>query len=125
MLFGFGDSYLIAVTDETGTDTTALFGRTWTPVPIPEADRRAEHAKRVTQTSKYWDETLIKNAFQFGDIPTTAPAYDWIGLDGRGDVWVRTPVPTDTLRSQFDRLRSRPSLARAGDRGKAPPEAGG
>jgi hypothetical protein len=102
MLYGFGDSYRIAVTDETGADTTALFGRAWTPAMIPEADRRAEHARRVAETSKYYDETVVRNGFQFSDIPTTAPAYDWIALDGRGDIWTRTPLPTDTTRSLFD-----------------------
>ena len=102
MLVGYANGYQIAVTDRTGRDTTALFGRTWTPVPIPDAVRRAEVERRVTQTSKFWDERAVRNAFLLTDVPTSAPAFDWLGLDGQGNIWARTPLPGDSTRTLFD-----------------------
>lgn len=102
LLVGYATGYQIAVTDRTGKDTTSLFGRAWTPTPIPEEVRKEEVERRVVQTAKYWDERAVRNAFLLSDVPATAPAYDWFGLDGRGDIWVRTPVPGDSTRALFD-----------------------
>ena len=102
LVYGFGDKYLIAITTHNGTDTLALFGRQWAPAPIPEAMRNAELERRVENTKKFWDERAVRNAFLLTDIPTNAPAYDWFGRDGRGNLWVRTPVPSDSTRTLFD-----------------------
>ena len=102
VVFGFGDRYLLAITRHHGADTVALFGRAWTPAPIPDAMRSAEVERRVEGTKKYWDERAVRNAFLLSDVPTSAPAFDWIGVDGQGDLWVRTPVPNDSTRTLFD-----------------------
>lgn len=102
MLVGYAGDYRIAVTRGQGKDTTALFGREWTAMPISDAVRKAELQRRVAQTSQFWDTTMVRNAFQLSDVPTSAPAYDWLSVDGAGDIWARTPVPGDTTRSLFD-----------------------
>lgn len=103
MLYGFSDRYELAVTTHDGADTLALFGRTWAPAAIPDEMRKAEVERRINNTKgSVWDERLVRNAFHLSDIPTTAPAYDWLGVDGAGNIWVRQPVPTDSTRSLFD-----------------------
>lgn len=102
MLVGYAASYQVAVTRDQGKDTTALFGREWTAVPISDAMRKAEVERRVRQTSGFVDTAVVRNAFQLSDVPTTAPAYDWLDIDGAGDTWVRIPVPGDSSRSLFD-----------------------
>lgn len=102
ILVGYATGYQIAITDHTGKDTTALFGRAWTPVPIPDGVRKAEVERRITQTAKYWDERAVRNAFVLTDVPTSAPAFDWLGYDGQGNIWTRTPLPGDSTRTLFD-----------------------
>ena len=102
VVVGFSDRYLLAVTRNNGADTLALFGRQWAPSPISDEMRKAEVERRVNNTKEYWDERLIRNAFLLSDVPTSAPAFDWIGRDARGDIWVRTPVPSDSTRTLFD-----------------------
>jgi hypothetical protein len=99
---GFSDRYQLAVTTRNGTDTVALFGRAWTPAEVPEAMRHAEIEGMVAGNKLYINETVLRNAFVYSDIPATAPAFDWMGTDGRGDLWIRTPVPADSTRSLFD-----------------------
>jgi hypothetical protein len=99
---GFSDRYQLAVTTRNGSDTVSLFGRAWTPAEVPEAMRHAEIEGMVANSKSYINETVLRNAFVYSDIPATAPAFEWMGTDGRGDLWIRTPVPTDTTRSLFD-----------------------
>ena len=99
---GFSDHYQLAVTAKNGADTVALFGRSWIPVDVPEAMRRAEIEGMVTSNKSWINETVLRNAFVYSDIPATAPAFDWMGTDGRGDLRIRTPVPADSTRSLFD-----------------------
>lgn len=102
VVFGFSDQYLFAVTRSHGADTIAIFGRAWAPAPISDAMRAAEVERRVNGTKEYWDERAVRNAFLLSDVPTSAPAFDWIATDARGDIWVRTPVPSDSTRTLFD-----------------------
>jgi hypothetical protein len=102
VIFGFSDRYQLAVTTRDGADTVALFGREWAPLPVAEERRAAEVERRVNGSKKWFDERLLRNEFQVGEIPATAPAFDWLGRDARGAIWVRTPVPSDSNRTLFD-----------------------
>jgi len=99
---GFSDRYQLAVTTRNGADTVSLFGRTWTPAEVPESMRHAEIEGMVASNKSWIDETTLRNAFVFADVPATAPAFEWMGTDGRGDLWIRTPVPADSMRTLFD-----------------------
>jgi len=102
LVSGFADRYLFAVTQKNGADTVAIFGRSWTAAPVPEEVRTSTLNERITQTMKYNDEAAVRNAFQLSDIPTTAAAFDWLGRDGAGNLWIRTPNPSDSTRTTFD-----------------------
>lgn len=102
VILGTSGQYLLAVTRENGADTVALFGRQWTPLPISDDARKAEVERRVQGSLQSWDERALRNAFLLSDVPTTAPAFDGIGVDGAGDIWIRTPLPEDSTRVLFD-----------------------
>lgn len=105
MFVGFSDGYRIAVTGRQGTDTSALFGRAWTPTPISEATREAEVARegqRTAAITQVMGGGVNGGGLQAADLPTEAAAFDWMGLDGAGDLWVRLPLPGDSTRSLFD-----------------------
>jgi hypothetical protein len=102
MVYGFSDRYQLAITTRNGADTLGLFGRTWTPTPIADAMRTAEVERRIKEAGDNWDERLLRNSFLVSDVPTAAPAYDWIGVDGDENIWVRVPLPGDSTRTLFD-----------------------
>jgi hypothetical protein len=102
MVYGFSDRYQLAITTRNGADTLGLFGRTWTPTPIADAMRTAEVERRIKDAGDNWDERLLRNSFLVSDVPTAAPAYDWIGVDGDENIWVRVPLPGDSTRTLFD-----------------------
>lgn len=100
LLRGWSGAYRIVVS-RTGVDTAAVFGRAWTPALIPDAVRSAEVESRVRNFKEY-DQSLVRAAFHLADVPTTAPAFDWIGQDDSGYRWVRLPRPGDSTRTLFD-----------------------
>src|SRR5688572_17149389 len=102
MVYGFSDRYQFAITTRNGADTLGLFGRIWTPTPIADAMRTAEVERRITDAGDNWHERLLRNSFLVSDGPTAARAYDWIGVDGDENIWVRVPLPGDSTRTLFD-----------------------
>ncbi|HET7041265.1 MAG TPA: hypothetical protein VFI13_04575 [Gemmatimonadales bacterium] len=102
VVLGHSSRYALAVTERNGADTVALFGRAWIPAEVSEEARHAVIEGMVAGNKGRIDETSLRNAFVFSDIPATAPAFDWMGTDGAGDLWIRTPVPGDSTRSLFD-----------------------
>lgn len=102
MLWGFGDHYLLAITKNNGADTVALFGRSWTAAPIPDAMREAVTEERIQGSKDFLGESVARTSFDLASVPHTAPAFDWIDIDGEGNTWVRTPIPTDSTRTNFD-----------------------
>lgn len=101
LLYGWSGGYRIAVSRGKG-DTLAVFGRRWTATPISEKARREAIAERKQGFKGQFDDAELDRMMQFGDVPATAPAFDWIGEDARGDRWVRTPDPGDSLHAWFD-----------------------
>jgi hypothetical protein len=100
VLRGWSGGYRIVVS-RTGIDTAAIFGRAWTPVPIPDAVRSAAVESQV-RNFKAYDQSLVRAAFHLADVPTTAPSFDWIGQDDRGYRWIRLSQPADTTGTLFD-----------------------
>lgn len=102
MLWGFGDKYLLAITKNNGADTVALFGRSWTPAAVPDEMRQAVTESRIQGSKDFLGESVARASFDLSVVPHTAPAFDWIDTDGEGNTWVRTPIPTDSTRTNFD-----------------------
>lgn len=102
MITGTGDRYVLAITRKDGTDTTALFSRAWAGASIPRSERAAAVGRLIDQNAPYADAAVLRTAFDVKDVPATAPAFDWVGVDARGDLWTRTPDPADTGRVRFD-----------------------
>jgi hypothetical protein len=102
LVLGVSDRYEFAITRRNGSDTVALFGRRWRAAEVPAAMRRARLAQFVADNKDFVDEALLRNAFVYSDVPATAPAFDWLGTDGAGDLWVRDPAAADTTSTRFD-----------------------
>jgi len=99
VLYGWSGEYRL-IRSLTGRDTAQLFGREWKPEPVPEEIRRAEVEKMVTANKQHMDETLLRNSFPVGEVPSTAPAFSSLTADRDGISWVRTVG--DSARTVYD-----------------------
>jgi hypothetical protein len=98
LLAGWSGDYRI-VKSATGRDTVRAFGRAWTPLPIPEAMRRAA-VEEAVKAAEGWDEVQVRNAFKLSDVPSTYAAFERIEVDAAGNIWVASEA--DSLRTVFD-----------------------
>ncbi|MGE3617577.1 MAG: hypothetical protein AB7L66_17020, partial [Gemmatimonadales bacterium] len=100
-VLGWSGEYRL-VRSETGTDTTALYERAWTPDLIPEAVRQAQVDAMVKNTASMVTEAAARSIARLEDIPTTAPAYTQLGVDRDGYVYARHLVMADSTRPSYD-----------------------
>ena len=85
-------------------DTTRLVRRTWDPVPVPDSLRERDFQLIVSGVKQRMGEAAVAS-FHLSDIPTTAPAWNWLQTDDRGNIWVfRTPPERDRTVDIFDPL---------------------
>jgi hypothetical protein len=88
------------VRSASGRDTAELFGRSWTPVPLPEERRKAQVEKMIKSFGRSSDETVFRNAFNLADVPTSLPAFSDIMVDGQGNRWLR--IDGDSASTAYD-----------------------
>jgi hypothetical protein len=81
-----------------GHDTVRVFGRTWSPAPVTDAEKRAITDSMVQEWSDGYDPVLLRSAFRADEIPSTRPAFEGLAVDQDGNVWVRVgPAPSGGL----------------------------
>ena len=100
LIHGWSGDYRLTVS-RTGRDTIGVFGRRWTPVPIPDERRQAEYSRIVKSITPQWGEEAVGRAFSLSDIPKAAPAIWSIFVDPTGTRWISVPS-TDTLSATYD-----------------------
>lgn len=87
-----------------GQDTVAIFGRSFTPIPVSSAERTRlvdRTVEQMTRGNQSFDEAAYRRAFDPSAIPATRPAWESISVDGEGRRWVRQSTG-DTTRVSFD-----------------------
>jgi hypothetical protein len=111
LVHGWSTEYTI-VWSRTGRDTVLVFGRGGSPSLLSQSRRQA--------AVNYLKEWYTRNQANFGgvdaaelnrvmtvdDVPTTAPAYSGIEVDGDGNFWVRQDSE-DSLRSHYEVFNDR------------------
>lgn len=100
-VYGWSGGYRLALSPH-GQDTTRLFGRDWTPDPIPEERRLAEVERQVKNVGDQIDQAELRSIMKVGDIPTTAPAFMTLDVDLDGNVWARQLMSSDSTRTTWD-----------------------
>jgi hypothetical protein len=99
VLIGDNGTYTLIIS-RTGTDSALVFGRDWTPQPIPTAIREAR-LKGYTERNE-----ALKAVARLEDIPTTAPAFGDFQVDAEQRIWVELSVPSDSTNTFFDLFTS-------------------
>ena len=101
---GFSSEYLLRRTG-TGRDTTALFGREWSPSPVSPAEKSRIVEQRIAEVraDNFGDiaESTIRASFDPSYIPDSRPAFEGLWVDAAGRTWVRL-VNSDTASVLFD-----------------------
>lgn len=100
---GFSSEYLLR-RSSTGRDTTALFGRAWSPSPVSDAEKIRIVEQRIAEVRANDDElaeSTVRAAFDPSYIPDVRPAFEGLWVDAAGRTWTRL-VSSDTAIVQFD-----------------------
>lgn len=101
VIHGWSAYYQLAVS-AAGEDTSMVFGRSWTPMPVDAERKRHEVEAMIAQMGRNLDETTLRQTFKVDDIPNSAPAYVTLNVDREGHRWLRLDPGMDSTRSTFD-----------------------
>lgn len=100
-VYGFAERYELVRTAR-GGDSTLVFGRAWTPEGIADSVRLAAVERQVARFARDWDEATLRQAMDAADVPTEAPPYSAVSVDGTGHIWVRVGADDGLLPTRFD-----------------------
>lgn len=90
------------VVSRTGMDTVQLVSLAATAPPISDARRQHIRDSMVTLYTKQFGAEAVEDAFKVSDIPSVAPMFDAIEVDGRRYRWVRRDDGGVRASARFD-----------------------
>ncbi len=102
-LTGYSGDYVLRRTTN-GSDTTAFFGRTWTPTSVGADEKAAIVEQRVNEIHANDSDvalSTLRASFDENLIPDSRPAFEGIWVDAEGRTWVRR-TDRDTTTVRFD-----------------------
>ena len=105
---GWSGEYRLRAT-RGGSDTVAIFGRTFTPEPVSAAMKQAIVDAIIAQNVAGGGDTpedVLRKAFDPGRIPDRRPAFVGIMTDAVGRRWVRLST-SDTTMARYDLFDNR------------------
>lgn len=97
--------YVVVVEDGRG-DTTLVFDRSWTPVPVQQEERVQRFSSITKMLEPQLGAAIISRDFHLRDIPTERPPMRELAMDPAGRTWVRT-ASADTSASSYDVFSAR------------------
>jgi hypothetical protein len=103
VITGHSGEYSLRVSSN-GTDTTAIFGRSFSPVAVSGAEKASLVDAQVKQYLEFdspFDEAALRKAFDAALIPNQRPAWEAIVVDRAGRRWVKLSTG-DTTQASFD-----------------------
>jgi hypothetical protein len=100
-LVGWSADYQVAVSPN-GSDTSSVFGRSWTPQPVTDERREVEVEATLANIGEGYDNAELRKSLNAGDIPATAPAFAALHVDQNGSRWIRLDTGLDTTTTRFD-----------------------
>lgn len=101
VVYGWSGDYQFAVS-AAGEDTTMVFGRTWTAIPVTGERKRFEVDGMIGRMARSFGEDNLRQTFKTDDIPNTAPAFIGLHIDKDGHRWVRLDPGMDSTRATYD-----------------------
>lgn len=86
----------------TGFDTTQVVSLAATPAAVSDERRARIRDSMVGLYEKQFDRTAVEDAFKLSDIPSTAPYFQSIQIDGKRNRWVRPDDGGSPMTARFD-----------------------
>ena len=90
------------VTTRSGLDTSQVVELARTPVTVAEERRVRIRDSMVDDFGKQFDRKAVEDAFKLSDIPSTAPYFESIQVDGRRNRWLRPDDGGSPASARFD-----------------------
>lgn len=101
---GWAGEYRLRYT-RNGQDTSRIFGRPWTPVPVTGDEKQQIVDRRIAQIlgNDFFplSEEQLRKSFDVTKLPDLRPAYESGWADGEGRIWMRLSS-ADTTAVHFD-----------------------
>ena len=85
-----------------GSDTTRIISRPWTPDPVPTALRQARVDEMVKSATNMVGESEARATVRLDDVPTKAPAFTALTVDGAGYLGARHLIGSDSAQVTYD-----------------------
>lgn len=85
-----------------GHDTAQVVELARSPAVVPEERRVHIRDSMVDEFGKQFDRKAVGDAFKLSDIPSTAPYFESIQVDGRRNRWVRPDDGGNRAMARFD-----------------------
>ena len=101
IVYGWTGGYSM-VRSSTGSDTARVFGRSWTPEPVTDRQRKDAVEEKIKESGQTYGLDALRAAFHLSDVPNSLPAYRILRVDESGRVWARRYAVTDTMRTYWD-----------------------
>lgn len=90
------------VATRTGQDTVQVVELARSPVTVPDARREQIRDSMVNDYARQFDRKAVEDAFKLSGIPSTAPYYESIQVDGRRNRWLRPDDGGNRANARFD-----------------------
>ena len=90
------------VTTRTGRDTAQVVSLAAKPATVSDERRAQIRDSMVGLYDKQFDKQAVEEAFKLSDIPSTAPYFQSIQVDGRRNRWVRPDDGGNPRAARFD-----------------------
>lgn len=100
-LFAWTGDYRF-VASRTGLDTTQVISLAAKPATVTDERRAQIRDSMVSQFDKQFDHDAVAEAFRLSDIPSAAPYFESIQVDGRRNRWLRPDDGGNRAVARFD-----------------------
>jgi hypothetical protein len=85
-----------------GRDSTIMIERSWSPDPIPDPIRQAQVEDMVKNVKDMVTEATARSIARIEDVPSAAPAFVALNVDGEGNIWARSLLGSDSTKTRYD-----------------------
>lgn len=90
------------LTTQNGLDTVQVVELATSPAVVSEERRVHIRDSMVDEFGKQFDKKAVEDAFKVSDIPSTAPYFESIQIDGRRNRWLRPDDGGNRAAARFD-----------------------
>ena len=100
-VIGWSGAYRF-ISTRTGLDTTQIVTLETAPAEVTDSRRIRIRDSMAERFGKQFDRKIVDEAFKLSDIPSTAPYFESLAVDGQENRWIRRDDGGNPAAAQFD-----------------------